>query len=53
VTAPAALRVLDQLVEAGVLTKISGRQRYRRYSSPQVLAALDAFAARSGRRGGI
>lgn len=53
VTAPAALRAIEQLVEAGVLIKVSGRQRYRRYSAPQVLAALDSFAARSGRRGGI
>ena len=53
VTAPAALRAIEQLVDAHVLTKVSGRQRYRRYSAPQVLAALDSFAARSGRRGGI
>jgi Fic family protein len=53
VTGPAALRAVDQLVEAGVLTKVSGRQRYRRYSAPDVLASLDAFAARAGRRGGI
>lgn len=47
------LRALDQLVEAGVLIKISGRQRYRRYSTTQVLAAaLAAFTARAGRRGG-
>ncbi len=53
VTSPAALRAIDQLIEAGVLTKVSGRQRYRRYSAPDVLAALDAFAARAGRRGGL
>jgi Fic family protein len=53
VTAPTALRAIEQLVEAGVLTKISGRQRYRRYSAPQVLEALDAFAGRAGHRGGI
>lgn len=53
VTAPAALRAIEQLVEAGVLTKVSGRQRYRRYGAPRVLAALDAFASRAGRRGGI
>lgn len=52
VTAPAALRAIEQLVDAGVLTKISGRQRYRRYSAPQVLEALDAFAVRASRRGG-
>jgi Fic family protein len=53
VTAPAALRAIDQLTHAGVLTKVSGKQRYRRYSAPQVLVALDAFAARAGRRGGV
>jgi hypothetical protein len=53
VTAPAALRAIEQLVDAGVLTKISGRLRYRRYSAPQVLEALDAFAGRAGHRGGI
>jgi len=52
VTAPAALRAIEQLVEAGVLTKISARQRYRRFSSQQVLEALDAFAVRAGPRGG-
>ncbi len=53
VTAPAALGAIDQLVEAEVLVKISGRQRYRRYSAPRVLEALDAFAIRAGRRGGL
>ncbi|MEO6501672.1 MAG: Fic family protein [Jatrophihabitantaceae bacterium] len=53
ITAPAALRAIEQLLEAGVLTKVSGRQRYRRYSAPQVLGALDAFAARAGRRAGF
>jgi Fic family protein len=53
VTAPAALGAIGQLVEAGVLVKISGDQRYRRYSAPRVLEALDAFALRAGRRGGF
>jgi Fic family protein len=53
VTAPAALGAIDQLVEAEVLVKVSGRERYRRYSAPRVLEALDAFAARAGRRGGF
>lgn len=52
VTAPAALGGVAQLLEAGVLVKASGRQRYRRYSAPRVLEALDAFAIRAGRRGG-
>jgi Fic family protein len=53
VTAPAALGAISQLVEAEVLIKVSGRQRYRRYSAPRVLEALDAFAVRAGRRGGF
>lgn len=53
VTAPAALGAIAQLVEAGVLVKVSGRQRYRRYSAPRVLEALDDFAVRAGRRGGF
>lgn len=53
VTAPAALDAIERRVGAGILVKISGRQRYRRYSTPQVLEALDAFAVRARRRGGI
>lgn len=53
VTAPAALGAIDRLVDAGVLVKVSGGQRYRRYSAPRVLEALDAFAIRAGRRGGF
>jgi Fic family protein len=53
VTAPAALGAIGQLVEAGVLVKVSGRQRYRRYGAPRVLEALDAFAIRAGRRRGF
>lgn len=53
VTAPAALGAIQQLVEAGVIVKVSGRERYRRYSAPGVLDALDAFAIRAGRRGGF
>ena len=49
VTAPAALSAINQLVEAGVLSKISGGQRYRRSSAPRVLETLDAFATRAGR----
>jgi len=53
VAAPAALRAIDQLVEVGVLTKVAGRQRDRKYAAPEVLGSLDAFAARAGRRGGF
>jgi Fic family protein len=48
-----ALQAIKRLVDAGVLVKVSGRTRYLRYAAPEVLAELDAFAARAGRRGGI
>ena len=42
-------RVLDPLLEAGVLVT-SGARRERIWWAPEVLAAVDAFAARAGRR---
>jgi DNA-binding Lrp family transcriptional regulator len=48
-----ALSAIARLVEDGVLTKVSGRMRNRRYSANEVLRCLDAFAARAGRRGGF
>jgi Fic family protein len=53
VSAPVALGAIEQLVTAGVLSKVSGRHRDRKYSSPEILRALDAFAVRAGRRGGF
>ena len=47
-----ALDAINRLTEAGVLTKISGKHRDRKYAAPQILAALDAFAERAGRCGG-
>jgi Fic family protein len=49
----AALEAIRRLVADGVLFKVSGRARYRRYSANEVLACLDDFAARAGRRGGF
>jgi Fic family protein len=46
------LRAVDPLVEAGVLTEFTGFARNRMWQSREVLAALDAFAARAVRRGG-
>ncbi|WPO86778.1 Fic family protein [Herbiconiux sp. KACC 21604] len=40
---------IDRLVEAGVLEQAGGGQRYRRWAAPEVLQALDAFAARAAR----
>ena len=42
-------RVVEPLVEAGVLTPTSSR-RDRTWRSVEVLAAIDSFAARAGRR---
>ncbi|MGZ8745771.1 MAG: hypothetical protein ACXWZ2_01785 [Mycobacterium sp.] len=46
------LRAIAPLVDAGVLVEFTGFKRNRMWQSNQVLAALDAFAARAGRRGG-
>lgn len=48
-----ALRAIAPLVEAGVITEFTGFARNRMWQSPEVLAALDSFAARAGRRGGL
>jgi len=46
---PAVNNGIDQLVEAGVLRKVSGKYRNRKWAAAEVLEALDAFAARAGR----
>ena len=51
-SAPAVNNGIEQLVRADVLTQVSGRDRNRKWAAAEVLAALDAFAARAGRRGG-
>jgi len=45
-------RVLRPLVEAGVLVEFTNNRRDQLWRAPDVLDALDAFAARSGRRRG-
>lgn len=45
-----AYRAVDHLVLAGVLTEVSGKGWGRIWTAPEVLTALDAFAARAGRR---
>jgi Fic family protein len=47
---PNVQRAIAPLVEAGVLEEFTGFQRNRMWQSREVLAALDAFAARAGRR---
>jgi Fic family protein len=41
---------IQQLVDIGSLVKVSGNYRKRKWSAPLVLAALDRFATRAGRR---
>jgi Fic family protein len=43
-------RSIEPLVRAEVLTEFTDRKRNRAWRSVEVLAALDAFAARAGRR---
>ena len=45
-----AVRVLEPLLDAGVLSEFTGQRRNRMWQAREVLDALDAFAARSGRR---
>lgn len=51
VTNENALRSIRALVDAGILTEFTGMARSRMWQSREVLAVLDAFAARA-RRGG-
>lgn len=46
-----AHRYLNPLTEAGILVETTRGPRNRVWRSPEVLAALDAFAERAGRRG--
>ncbi|MBE7700359.1 Fic family protein [Oerskovia sp. Sa1BUA8] len=51
VSLPAAQGAIDRLVDAGALTPTDPRRRRgRTWQATEVLAALDAFAARAGRR---
>ncbi len=52
ITAQNAQRAVAPLVEAGILTELTGFARNRMWQSGEVLLALDDFAARAGRRGG-
>ncbi|MCG7606245.1 MULTISPECIES: Fic family protein [Mycobacterium] len=46
-----AHRYLNPLAEAGILVETTNGPRNRVWRSPEVLAAIDAFAERAGRRG--
>lgn len=50
ITTGNALRALEPLVAAGVVTEFTGRARNRLWQAAEVLTAVDAFAARAGRR---
>ena len=50
VSAMGAEAAITELVEIGALQEITGGRRNRRYATVPVLAALDAFAERAGRR---
>lgn len=51
VSQPVADTALRQLADAEVLTPVSaGARRYRVWQAPEILAALEAFAARARRR---
>ncbi|WP_322762398.1 Fic family protein [Frankia sp. Cr2] len=45
-----AQRVITPLAEAGILMEFTGFARNRMWQATEVLSALDAFAARAGRR---
>ena len=47
----AAQRAVEQLEEAGILTRVGGGQRNRAWIAHDVIDALDGFAERVGRRG--
>lgn len=49
-TSANAHRAIRQLVDAGVITEFTGRQRNRLWQAGDVLTALDDFAARAQRR---
>lgn len=50
VSAMGAEAALAELIEIGALAEITGGRRNRRFAATHVLAALDAFAERAGRR---
>ena len=42
--------VQRELVNQGILTKVSGNYRNRKWMAPQVVEALDEFSERAGHR---
>lgn len=50
IAASNANSALEHLVEVGVLHKVTGNNRNRKWAANEVLTPLDAFAERAGRR---
>lgn len=50
-SAPPVHGALDQLADAGILSDLTGTSRNRVWVADEVIAILDAFAERAGRRG--
>jgi Fic family protein len=50
ISATNVYRALQPLIDAGVLLEFTNNKRDRLWRAPEVLDALDAFAARAGRR---
>ena len=50
VAATNANAAIEHLADKQILTKVSGKHRNRKWAAPDVLAALDDFAARAGLR---
>jgi Fic family protein len=46
-----ARRYIAPLTDAGIIVEFTDRARNRAWRTPEILSALDAFAARAGRRG--
>ena len=49
-SAPAVNAAIEHLATLGILRKVSGNHRNRKWAALEVLSALDHFAARAGRR---
>lgn len=50
VAATNANTAIEHLVDKGILVKVSGNYRNRKWAAPEILESLDAFAERAGRR---
>jgi Fic family protein len=51
VAASSALLAIEHLESVGILTKVAGNSRNRKWAAGEILDSLDRFAERGGRRG--